>query len=66
MDPVANIKEQRSEAKAILAIWDDCNGDGTLTTDQLEAVADHANRLAELVEALDAWRNKGGFDPYTV
>lgn len=64
MDPVANIKEQREIAKQILKIWDDCNGDGTLTTEQLEAVADHANRLAELVEALDEWRTKGGFDPY--
>ncbi len=64
MDPFAHIKEQREVAKAITKIWDDCNGDGTLTEKQLEAVADHANRLAELVIALDEWRMKDGFDPY--
>lgn len=64
MDPKANIKEQRELAKEIQAIWDDCNGDGTLTSEQAELVADKANRLADLVLALDEWRSKGGFDPY--
>ena len=64
MDPKANIKRQRELAKEIHAIWDDCNGDGTLTAEQAEVVADKANELAELVLALDEWRRKGGFDPY--
>jgi hypothetical protein len=57
MDPVANKIEQMSVAKQILAIWDDCNGDGTLTKGQSEEMCDLANRLAELVEALAGWEN---------
>jgi hypothetical protein len=55
MDPVANKIEQMSVAKQILAIWDDCNADGTLTKGQSEEMCDLANRLAELVDALAGW-----------
>ena len=55
MDPVANKIEQMSIAKQILAIWDDCNADGTLTKGQSEEMCDLANRLAELVDALAGW-----------
>ena len=55
MDPVANKIEQMSVAKQILAIWDDCNADGTLTKGQSEEMADLGYILAELVEALAQW-----------
>jgi hypothetical protein len=57
MDPIANKIEQMSVAKQILAIWDDCNADGTLTKAQSNEMNDLANRLAELVEALAGWEN---------
>lgn len=57
MDPITNKLEQVSVALEIARIWDDCNADGTLTTGQMEAVADLANRLAELVTALAGWEN---------
>lgn len=52
MDPITNKLTQTAVANEILAIWDDCNADGTLTTGQMEAMCDLANRLAQLVEAL--------------
>jgi hypothetical protein len=52
MDPNANIAEQRRITAQIL----DVNDPGRL--DEL------AVRLAELSQALDEWRRKGGFDPY--
>ena len=57
MDPITNKLTQTALANEILAIWDDCNEDGTLTTSQMEAMCDLANRLAELVEALAGWEN---------
>lgn len=51
MDPVANLNEQLETAKKILADEDNTNYE--------------ANFLAELVLALDEWRRKGGYDPYT-
>lgn len=58
MDPKANIKEQRELAAKIIAAWD------ALTDDDDSVIARDALRLAELVQALDEWRRKGGFDPY--
>lgn len=55
MDPVANIEEQRELAEAVIG---DC-----LTDVELDFTAT-AVRLAELVLALDEWRQSGGFDPY--
>lgn len=55
MDPNANLKEQRELAAKMLHDYEDEDGNGI---DQ-----DDANRLAELVEALDGWLSKGGFLP---
>ncbi len=63
MDPNANLAEQLKIAKDIEKVWDDCNADGTLTREMSEHVAEQANRLAELVLALDGWLTSGGFPP---
>lgn len=55
MDPLANIAEQRAVARKILALAD---------SDPDEIDVTQAERLAELVTALDEWRQGGGFDPY--
>jgi len=55
MDPNANIKELLSLAASIRKDYEDEDGNGV---DQ-----DDANRLAELIEALDGWLSKGGFLP---
>jgi hypothetical protein len=57
MDPIANLREQRALAAKMSADFDKADGNGI---DQ-----DEANRLAELVQALDEWRRGGGFDPYS-
>jgi hypothetical protein len=54
MDPNENLKRQRELAKEII--------DGAWK-DQV-SVVEAAVELAELVQALDEWRLKGGFDPY--
>ena len=51
MDPNANLAEQIELAQMIV--------DGSVHDHR-----DAADRLAELVLALDEWRRKGGFDPY--
>jgi hypothetical protein len=56
MDPIANLEEQRRLAAEIIASWDG-------TPNQAYPIP-AAQRLAELVLALDEWRRKGGFDPY--
>lgn len=53
MDPDANLQEQRQLAERIIA--DEESGMGAATRD--------ADRLAELVLALDAWIENGGFLP---
>jgi hypothetical protein len=60
MDPVANLKEQRALAAHIIVLADREDGDPN------GELAECASRLAELVQALDEWRTRGGFDPYTV
>lgn len=55
MDPNATLRELRQLAAQIITDYDDVEGNGI---DQ-----DDANRLAELVEALDDWITKGGFLP---
>jgi hypothetical protein len=57
MDPIANKIEQMSVSKQILALWDNCDEDGTLTESKRNEMIDLANRLAELVEALAGWEN---------
>ncbi len=53
MDPDANLEEQRRLAQRIIA--DEESGMGSATLD--------ADRLAELVIALDEWITNGGFLP---
>lgn len=53
MDPNANLREQREIAARL-------NGSDTRSADEI--IAD-AQRLAELVEALDEWLCKRGFLP---
>lgn len=55
MDPNANLKELLELAATIQAAYEDENGNGV---DQ-----DDANRLAELLEALDGWLSNKGFLP---
>lgn len=65
MDPIANLKEQLDLAQSIQVIWEDCDDDtGELSANQRKAVAGMADRLSELVLALDEWQRKGGFSPY--
>jgi hypothetical protein len=62
MDPNANVEEQRAIAQQILDMGNTLEhretGKPTISKWAL------ADRLAELVLALDEWRRKGGFDPY--
>lgn len=51
MDPNATLEEIRNRVQDIRAATND--GDA----------AEHALRLAELVEAMDGWLSKGGFAP---
>lgn len=55
MDPNANLKRQRELAAEII--------DGYGNRDASD-IADLAAELAELVQTLDEWRLRGGFDPY--
>lgn len=64
MDPKANIKEQLQIAKHIISLWDEAPADGVLDANDQLWMSDAANRLAELVLALDEWQRKGGFSPY--
>lgn len=61
MDPNANIKEQRETAAAMIALADKEEFGGE---DGMTEFTRLAERLAELVQALDEWRTNGGFDPY--
>jgi hypothetical protein len=55
MDPNATLAEMLGLAEVIQQEYGDTDGNGV---DQ-----DDANRLAELVEALNSWIMKGGFLP---
>jgi len=64
MDPVANIVRQRQIAAEIQVIQDATPvPDGHFPAHA--KLAELAIELAELVLALDEWRRRGGFDPYT-
>ena len=60
MDPNENIEEQRRIVADILA-WQD--GKGPLAWKSSQEIADHVNRLAHLVAALDEWMKRGGALP---
>jgi hypothetical protein len=55
MDPNATLEEMRTLSAKMRKDYEDPDGNGI---DQ-----DDANRLAELVEAMDGWLSKGGFLP---
>jgi hypothetical protein len=55
MDPDANLEELRALSAAMIKAYDSEDSNGI---DQ-----DDAARLAELVQALDAWITRGGFLP---
>ena len=56
MDPNANLEEQRKLAAHIIRTVDTAGGDEFDLTEEAE-------RLAELVQALDEWLAGGGFLP---
>jgi hypothetical protein len=63
MDATANLKEQRKIAADILKVWDGFV-EGVADLYLMPAyVAEQANRLAELVQALDGWMTAGGSPP---
>ncbi len=57
MDPEANLREQRKLAAEIVSAPDPVDEAGYIELDE------RANRLADLVQALDEWLTKGGFLP---
>lgn len=57
MDPDANLKEQLELAEEILMMGE------VGEEEELQELEDKANRLAELVQALDGWINSRGFLP---
>ena len=63
MDPNANLKEQLDLVEEINDIRNHCFDDGTYNDAQAEELQQIAVRLAELIEALDAWIKMGGFLP---
>jgi hypothetical protein len=65
MDPQANIKRQRELAANIIGRVDAGPHVGQSEEDHRYQLDAEADELAELVLALDEWRRKGGFDPYS-
>lgn len=73
MDPVANLARQCKLAAEIVAYTEDegpldqaIDGESAdAEYDAFQELAAMAKELAELVQALDEWRQKGGFDPYS-
>lgn len=64
MDVEANLAEQRRLTREILRVWACADPNtGELSREQAADIADDAERLAELSEALDAWLCKGGALP---
>jgi hypothetical protein len=61
VDPIANLQDQRELAREILR-----PKDHLVKEDYLAHSLGCAERIADLFQALDEWRRKGGFDPYSV
>jgi hypothetical protein len=59
MDPIANINQQRAIASEIIN-----SIDGMPDSWEMDRITEMAQELAGLVQDLDAWRKRGGFDPY--
>ena len=56
MDPVANMSEQIEIAAEIMKLSDECDDDGHFNEEQVNEVARLGTRLAELVQAMEGWR----------
>lgn len=54
MDPEANMKEQLELAQEIIELQDEA-GDAGYSMTELSEIAEHAERLAELVIAMAEW-----------
>lgn len=63
MDPNTNLAEQLRIALAIQQINDAADADQVLTNAQQALLVAHAERLADLVLALNTWIAGGGFLP---
>lgn len=64
MDPDANLREQRELARAIIERFDRVDEHtGRYSDLDMEGQISDAERLAELIQALDEWITKGGFLP---
>jgi hypothetical protein len=64
VDPDENLKQLLEVASDVKEIFDNPNGDeDTLSEDQGIEVELHAERMSELVLALDGWIKGGGFLP---
>lgn len=65
MDPTANLDATLERARGIIQTIDSSEGDDWSETDReiLESLAQQANELAELVDALNGWITGGGFLP---
>lgn len=61
MDPLTNIEQQREIAGRI----NDLRDSDPMSEDEQTEMIDLGFQLAELVAALDEWRRRGGFDPYS-
>jgi hypothetical protein len=65
MDPIANLETQRASVAEINEIKDRWPATGDPPAADVARLQELAEQLAEQVEALDAWRTQGGFDPYS-
>ena len=64
MDPIANLREQRELIARIRFRLERADPIAGISDANRAANEDDAERLVELVEALDEWRRTGGFDPW--
>lgn len=64
MDPDTNLREQLALAREIIELVDgNAREDGSMPDDVAQEVASKADELANLVDAMGEWLNKGGFPP---
>ena len=58
MDLAANMAEQSALAADIMKIWDECHDNGEFKSFDLKLLAIAAHRMAELVQAANAFNGK--------
>ncbi len=63
MDPDANLQEQLEIARSVVRNIEQREGNAMPDLSEAE-IADAADRLAELILALDEWLRHGGFLPH--